>query len=210
MNGTTENTLHAPVEAAVAMPGYDRIAQSFHWLTALLMMALVMPIGIYAAWIGDGARRTYLLEHWHKPLGLLILVLTLARLGWKGHRPAAVEAAGLQRWELALARLAHWLLYALLLLLPLSDLLMSQGAGRPTPVFGLFSVPQVLPLDPALAPREQVAYRVGKLLHGTILNWFLYVTLFLHVAGVLKHRFIDGDHAYLRRMWGAKQAQPIA
>ena len=188
---------------ALAMPGYDRIAQSFHWLTAILMMGIIMPIGIYAAWIGDGPRRSYLLEHWHKPFGLLMIVLTLARLGWKGHRPAVVEAAGLARWEHALAKLAHWLLYALLLLMPLSGLLMSQGAGRPTPFFGLFDIPQLLPLDPAIPAREHLAYRVGKLLHGTIFDWLLYVTLFLHVAGALKHRFIDRDRAYFRRMWGS-------
>lgn len=194
--------LAATAEQAVAMPGYDRIAQSFHWLTAALMIALVMPLGIYAAWIGDGATRTYLLENWHKPFGLLVMVLTLARLVWKGRRPAVRDAAGLRSWELALARSAHWLLHALLLSLPLSGLLMSQGAGRPTPVFGLFTVPQVLPLDPSLAAREQLAYRLGKLLHGTVFNWVLYAVLFLHVAGALKHRFIDGDGAYLGRMWG--------
>lgn len=198
----------ATVEGAVAMPGYDRAAQSFHWLTAALMITIVMPIGIYASWIGDGVRRTYLLENWHKPFGLLIVVITLARLGWKGHRPAVVEAAGLQRWELTLARVAHWLLYALLILLPVSGLMMSQGAGRPTPVFGLFTVPQVLPLDPSLAPREQVVYRIGKLLHGSVFNWLLYAVLLLHVAGALKHRFVDGDRAYLRRMWGTARPRP--
>ena len=189
-------------EQAVAMPGYDRVAQSFHWITAVLMIALVMHLGIYAAWIGDGATRTYWLENWHKPFGLLVLTLTLTRLVWKGHRPAVRDVAGLRPWELALAKSAHWLLYALLLLLPLSGLLMSQGAGRPTPVFGLFTVPQVLPLDPSLALREQVAYRLGKLLHGSVFNWVLYAVLFLHVAGALKHRFVDGDSAYFRRMWG--------
>lgn len=197
-----KQSLEASLEAAVAMPGYDRTAQSFHWITAALMMVIVMPIGIYAAWIGDGHLRSYLLESWHKPFGLLVAILTFARLGWKGRRPAVVGPAGLQKWELVTAKLAHWALYALLLLLPLSGLMMSQGAGRPTPFFGLFDIPQVLPLDPLLAPREQIAYRVGKFLHGTVFNWTLYLILFLHVAGALKHRFIDGDRAYLRRMWG--------
>ena len=65
----------------------------------------------------------------------------------------------------------------------------------------------MLPLDPALAPREQGAYRAGKLLHGTILTWVLYVVLLLHIAGALKHRFVDGDRAYLRRMWNSTQAR---
>ena len=93
------------VNDVVAMPGYDFASQAFHWLTALLMLGIVMPIGIYAAWIGDGPLRTYLLEHWHKPFGLLIAVLTLGRLVWKGHRATVADAVGLKAWELGLAKL---------------------------------------------------------------------------------------------------------
>ena len=71
------------------------------------------------------------------------------------------------------------------LAMPLSGLLMSQGAGRPTSFFGLFDVPQMLPLDPALGPREQTAYKLGRLLHGTILSWTLFAIIFLHLAGAL-------------------------
>ena len=188
-------------EAAVAMPGYDPVAQAFHWLTAGLMLFVLIPLGLTAHWLGDGPLRATLLDSWHKPFGLLVIVLTIARLVWKGSRPAVVEADGLTRWEAVTAKLVHWLLYALLLAMPLSGLLMSQGAGRPTSFFGLFDVPQLLPLDPALGPRDQTAYKLGKLLHGTVLNWLLYALIALHIAGALKHRFVDGHRLYFRRMW---------
>lgn len=188
------------LEAVVAMPGYDPVAQFFHWTTAVLILLLLIPLGLYAVWIGDGPTRSYLLDGWHKPLGLLVIALTICRLAWKGTRPAVVEAKGLHRWELITAKLVHWLLYGILLVMPLSGLLMSQGAGRPTSFFGLFSIPQMLPLDPALKPREQVAYHIGKLIHGSILPWVIYAIVALHIAGALKHRFIDGDKTYMRRM----------
>lgn len=184
--------------------GYDRIAQGFHWITAALILFIILPVGLTAAWIGDGPLRSYLLDHWHKPFGMLIIALTVPRLIWKASQPSVPAATGLQHWEHVSSKLAHWLLYALLLAMPISGLMMSQGAGRPTSFFGLFNLPQILALDPALAPREQVAYKAGKLLHGKLLNWILYVTIFLHIAGALKHRYVDGDRAFLRRMWGKR------
>ena len=100
--------------------------------------------------------------------------------------------------------LAHWSLYALLLVMPLSGLLMSQGAGRPTSFFGLFNLPQFLALDPALTPRQQPAYLLGKFLHTKVFDWVLYTVVALHIAGALKHRFVDGNRLYLRRMLGRR------
>lgn len=181
---------------------YDRLSQGFHWITAALMLGAIMPIGIYAANAGDGPSRAYWLDHWHKPLGLLVIALTVARLIWKALRPPVADAPGLTRLEALGSHGAHILLYALLLAMPLSGLLMSQGAGRPTSVFGLFSIPQMLALDPGLAPREQAAYKWGKFLHERVFDWILYAVIAAHVAGALKHRFLDGHRHYFRRMWG--------
>lgn len=180
--------------------GYDRVAQAFHWVTAILILALV-AIGLYCSWVGDGPTRTYLLEKWHKPFGLLVILLTIARLWWKASQPAVPEADGLALWESRLSRFGHLALYLVLFAMPLSGLLMSQGAGRPTPFFGLFDIPQVLSVDPALGPREQPAYKLGKWLHETVVEWTLYLIVGLHVLGVIKHQIIDGNRAFIGRMW---------
>ena len=123
-------TLSEPVcESSPTRTGYGRGAQVFHWVSVALLTVLV-PIGLYSSWIGDGPVRSYLLDGWHKPLGILVIVLTLLRLGWKAIQPSVAEAGGLARWESRLSRLTHWALYAVLLAMPLSGLLMSQGAGR--------------------------------------------------------------------------------
>ena len=194
-------SLSEPVfESSPTRIGYGRGAQAFHWISVALLTILV-PLGLYSSWIGDGPLRSYLLDSWHKPLGLLVIMLTLLRLGWKATQPAVAQAQGLARWESQLSRLTHWALYAVLLAMPLSGLLMSQGAGRPTSFFGLFDVPQLLWVDPSLGPREQANYKLGKWLHQSVFNWALYLIVALHVTGALKHRYVDGDRAFLRRMW---------
>lgn len=179
---------------------YGKIAQLFHWISAALIFVLVL-IGLYCSWVGDGPVRSWLLDSWHKPLGLTVIVLTVARLSWKAAQPAVPPANGLAPWEMRLSTITHWCLYGVLLAMPLSGLLMSQGAGRPTSFFGLFDLPQVLAIDPALAPREQANYKLGKWLHSSVIEWGLYLVIGLHLAGALKHRFIDGDRKFMQRMW---------
>lgn len=182
---------------------YGRVAQAFHWVSGALLVVLV-AIGLYASWIGDGPVRSWLLDSWHKPLGLLVILLTALRLSWKAFQPSVPASEGLAVWEANLSRVAHWGLYAVLLAMPLSGLLMSQGAGRPTYFFGLFELPQMLWIDPALGPREQENYKLGKWLHETVFEWALYLIVGLHIAGAIKHRYIDGDRMFLRRMWSWK------
>ena len=183
--------------------GYGRAAQGFHWISAALLVVLV-AIGLYASWIGDGPVRSYLLDSWHKPLGLSVIVMTVLRLGWKATQPTVSEAEGLARWEAMLSRITHWALYAVLLAMPLSGLLMAQGAGRPTSYFGLFDLPQLLWVDPALGPREQANYKLGKWLHESVFEWALYLIVALHVIGAIKHRYFDRNLTFMQRMWNWK------
>lgn len=190
------------METTTTSSGYDTLSQVFHWITAALIIVALLPLGFYANWLGDGPVRASILDHWHKPLGLLVIAVTVLRLGWKAVRPPVSEARGLKPWEGLASRIAHRLLYILLLAMPLSGLLMSQGAGRPTSFFGLFSIPQMLALDPALKPREQYFYKLGTFLHGTLFVWILVAILVIHICGALKHRYVDGDRSYFRRILG--------
>lgn len=182
--------------------GYGGISRLVHWLTAALMVGIV-ALGLYSSSLPrDIALRDDILVV-HKSLGLLIIVLTVARLGWVLYSPAPLDAGKLRPWERKAAHLGHALLYLVLLLMPLSGLVFSEGAGRDVTFFNLFSLPQFLPLDAALAPREQVYYKIGKYLHENVFQWALYAIFVVHIAGVLKHRLIDGDRDTLRRMWGS-------
>ena len=197
------STTFAPPETAAS--GYDTVSRALHWATAFLILGVLIPLGLWAHWLGGkGPFRAYLLDQWHKPIGLLVIVLTLARLAWTARRPRVEHAAGLQSWEVALSRIAHVLLYALMLAMPLSGLLMSEGAGRPTSFFGLWTLPQFVTLNPALKPHDQPAYQLGAALHQFVLMWSFFVLIALHIAGALKHQLIDGTRGYLRRMWGIR------
>lgn len=56
----------------------------------------------------------------HQTGGLLVLILVVARLGWRLRQPVPDLPAGLAAYQRWLAKLNHVILYALMFLLPLS------------------------------------------------------------------------------------------
>jgi cytochrome b561 len=104
--------------------------------------------------------------------------------------------AALRPWERTLSVLAHRALYVLLVAVPLMGYAMSssftQSDGVPFFFFG--HVPELL-------PKNDRWFEVFQLLHR-LLAYTLLALLVLHVAGALKHRFLDRDPQadVLRRM----------
>lgn len=181
--------------------GYGWPARALHWSTALLIFTNV-ALGLWSTFLAlDTGPRDRVLDL-HKSLGLLVIVLTVARLCWLAVTPGKLDRTRLAGWEVAAARTGHVLFYAVLLAMPLSGILMSQGSGREIGLFGIVHLPQLLPLDPAIPPRERPLYRAGKFLHDVVFQWSLYAIFAAHIAGVVKHRFVDGDRGFVRRMWG--------
>ena len=123
---------------------------------------------------------------------MTILVLTLARIVWRLMNPALPLPDHTPRWQKILARTTHVLFYVLLLALPLAGWASSSAAGRAVEWFGLFSWPNLpVPLDRSLARTFLNVHEAGVKV--------LYVVLALHVAGALKHHFLDRDNI-LHRM----------
>lgn len=174
---------------------YGAVARALHWLIALLIVtqiALGWTMGAVAKPTGR------MLESWHISFGVLVLLLTLARIAWRlTHRPPPMPA-GLSGWETGLAHAAHAGFYLLLLAIPLTGWFMESTGTRPIHVFGL-TWPHFPGAAAVLAGRDPRAVKEAlEQAHGTPLVWTLIALIVLHVAGALKHQF-DG-HPVLWRM----------
>lgn len=173
---------------------YDGVAIALHWLIALLI-----AINFAAAWIADSFPKPQhmLIMANHKAFGITILLLSLVRLAWRlGNRPPA--NLPMQRWEGMLAHTIHWLLYALMIGIPLIGWITVSlfSGGKPVNLFGLFGFPG-LPLAANHPLGETFAEIHGSLAIGML------VLLGIHVAGALKHQILERKPE-LRRMlpWG--------
>lgn len=168
---------------------YSTVSLIFHWGIALLVLTQVLLIMAHDATDGPMSRE---FVQTHKAVGLSILVLTLARIGWRLANPALALPAGTPRWQVIAARATHVLFYVLLIGLPLGGWAASSAGGREISWFGLFNWPLLpLPLNRDLAGTFMDLHRAGVKV--------LYVLLALHVVAALKHHFLDRDNV-LHRM----------
>jgi cytochrome b561 len=168
---------------------WGSVSRAFHWIIVLLIINQWV-IAERADSLPLGLAKLQALA-WHKSFGITILALAVIRLAWRWTNPVPDLAAETRPWERALAKISHLLLYALIFALPLTGWLMSSAKNFPVSWFGLLQLPDLV------APGEQTFHRMHDL-HHLLFN-VLVVVAALHVAGALKHHFIDRNDV-LKRM----------
>lgn len=168
---------------------YTRTAISLHWLIALLIFG-GWSLGLFMADLPASPDKLRYFS-WHKWTGVTIFLLVVLRLGWRATHPAPALPEGMPRWQLTAAHVSHFLLYLLMLAIPLSGWLMSSAKGVQTVYFGVLPLPDLLAKNPPL----------GSFLADIheLLAWTLAGLVGLHTVAAFKHHFIDRD-AVLRRM----------
>mgnify|MGYP001547350201 FL=1 len=170
---------------------YTRTAMVLHWVIAVLMI-----VNVAFALLDDrfGDDHTRFMVDTHKSIGITILGLALLRLLWRlTHRPPPLPDH-YRSWEKRASHAAHLALYVLIFALPLSGW-MHDSAWSAAPRikmywFGLFEWPRIgWIMD--MAPAAKKAAHAELFAVHAWLGYALYVLLFLHVGGALKHQFID-------------------
>jgi cytochrome b561 len=184
--------------AAVGSGLYPAVAIWLHWIIAAAIIAQVVLAGRME---GPRTPETFAVTQLHKSIGITILLLSLARLGWRLiHRPPPLPAT-LKPWQRTLARTSHVGFYVIMIGMPLTGWAMVSASSfaRPILLFGVVPwplLPGVRGLQPSL--REAV-HDVTEFGHHGLIKVF-YVLIALHVAGALKHQLFSRDEPVLARM----------
>ena len=175
---------------------YSGVAIALHWLLAVAI-AGSFGVGLTMAELPFSPMRLRLFN-WHKWAGITILALSAVRLLWRlTHRPPA--DVPMPAWQQRAAHFTHLALYALFFAVPLAGWAYSCAAGFPVVVYGVLPLPDIVPASEALAD-------VLKAVHA-LLAFGLAALVLAHIAGALKHQFIDRD-GLLSRMWPTKESSP--
>lgn len=159
------------------------VARTLHWTIALAVIGLVL-LGLVMQELPNSPNKVQLYAL-HKSVGLSVLGLLVLRLVWRLVDPRPPYPAAMPRWQRALARVTHGLLYLLLLAMPLSGWLYNSAANFPLRWFGLFKVPPLTAANPELKPLALAAHEWGFYLLAALLA--------LHVGAALKHHYLDRD-----------------
>jgi cytochrome b561 len=164
---------------------FSRAQRVLHWLMAAMILAMLF-IGI--GMVSTLSPRYMILVDIHKPLGACILVLAALRLlvRWRTGTPPL--PADLPGWQVIAAKASHWLLYALMLALPLIGWTMLSAGGYPAVLWPGVTLP-------ALVPHDAHLYAVLRSAH-TYLALLLFATVLVHLAAALFHALVRCDEVF--------------
>lgn len=187
---------------------YNKLSIVLHWVTGLLILAMfglgfwmhelpkelkvdaidVCNLGIYTVnFVEPTSLRTFYFNL-HKSIGVTLLALIFFRVYWRIAHPAPAYPASISARDQKIAGVTHKVLYALMLAMPISGVLMAVNSKYGIKWFGLELIGG---LDNA-AMRD-----VFKEAHEVI-GFILLALIVLHVAAAIKHKVIDKDDVMKR------------
>lgn len=168
---------------------YTKPAIWLHWIIAVLMLFM-----LFQQLFGDNLIRVPIggsLSGWkpsaHASIGILILLLGLARLFWRlGHPPPALPTL-MPHWQVLASQATHWTFYVLMIALPVSGMLalVPYGAERlnvqDVAFFNMVRAAFMPNLGSWTGAVHELLTNVAKLL------------VIVHLLAALKHQFWDKD-----------------
>lgn len=160
---------------------FGSITKFFHWTIAPIML-IMLVLGVCMS--GE-------LIAIHKIIGLIVLFLATLRLIWVLQNPTPKLPLNMPVYEKLLAKIVKIILYICMFGMPLSGWAMSTAFGF-VPHIGSLSLPM-----PGIPNNRALATTMENL--HTILACALFGSITLHIAGALKHYFINKDNV-LQRM----------
>jgi cytochrome b561 len=171
---------------------YDATAQVLHWTTVLLVAVA------YIASVGGSETRIYssandFSRSLHELLGISVFALTLVRVCWRAIFPPP-KSPEMSAWMELGARLGHWTIYALLVLVPVTAILGAWLEGHPLTVLVLGNI------QPLIPESRQLGLVLANL-HGWLADVLIWLAG-LHAAAALYHHFWRRDRVLLSMLPG--------
>lgn len=174
---------------------YTTTAIVLHWLMALGLIS-TFALGLYMTGLSLSPDKLKLYS-WHKWTGVSLFLVVLMRLGWRLLHPVPALPDSVPPLLRLVSAVTHWVLYGLMVTIPVTGWLMSSAKGFQTVWFGVLPLPDLLAKDKALGDALLTVHET--------LNFTLLAIVLLHVAAALKHHFFDRDVVLVRMLPGLRQ-----
>jgi cytochrome b561 len=168
---------------------WGAVQQGLHWFIVIAVVSQ-LTIGLIFANLPEKDPRAGTLFGVHATLGLVILLVMLARLLWRQANPVPALPDTLKPYEKRIALANHWAFYALIIGLPIGGYLMVNAHGFAVPFFGI-ELPKLLHKNEPWGEAFFYLHAGGA--------FVLMALILLHVAAALRHEFLLRDNT-LRRM----------
>ena len=168
-------------------------ARVLHWLMAIMIVSMLfIGVGMVAS---VSERHAWLLSI-HKPLGIAILILAVVRLIVRLRNPPPPLPPDLPALQKLAAYASHYLLYALMLVIPLVGWAMLSAGGYPVMLSASLRLPSIF-------PASATAFAILRHAHAW-LAMLLFLTFLAHLGAALYHGLIRRD-GVLASMTGSRR-----
>lgn len=167
---------------------YGTVTKLFHWIMAIMIIGVV-TVGFIMTRLAPSDFKWSLYGN-HKATGVVLLSLIPLRILWRLFSKIPKLPETVPSWQRLAAHANIFLLYVLMVVMPLSGFLMSVMSGRSIDMFGLFTIEGF--------EKNQALSSQAHEIHMTI-AWGIAGLIVLHTLGALYHHFIRKDNV-LKRM----------
>ena len=166
---------------------YGSISKIFHWFIAITLIALLITgYNLLDSFGIDLPRKA------HKAIGFIILLLIVARILWRFANIVPAYKSLMPKWMVFSAHSMHYILYALMLVIPLAGFIASNAGQYPVSFMFLFDMPSLFSSkNPELAKDAMFIHKQAALI--------LSYAIGAHVLAALYHHYIKKDDI-LKRM----------
>ncbi|MBC2639798.1 MULTISPECIES: cytochrome b [unclassified Rhodococcus (in: high G+C Gram-positive bacteria)] len=175
-------------------PRFALTSRLLHWGMAVMVVAqLFLGVAMVAS-----LDAYHLLRTVHMPLGFAILVLVVVRIGNRLRHPPPPFPTTMRPLERRVATASEYLLYALLVIQPLTGWAMLSAGGYPIAPYGPLHLPGIAPHDPGL-------YALLRQSH-TALAYLLFAAFTAHMCAVVFHTLALRDRTLDRMaLWRGRR-----
>lgn len=171
---------------------YSAPARKFHWWAALLVL-IMLPLGKIVAddpfKVSEAAGDR--LKSLHMLLGFILLWLMVARLVYRLRHGAPPSDPTLASWQKGSSHATHWLLYLVLIALPLSGWIGVSMYGT-RGLFGLVNLPPLAPVNQPLSEKVFAFHEWAA--------WAVVALVVAHIGAAIYHHFIRRDSVLTRML----------
>lgn len=161
-----------------------------HWLVGLSFLG-ALGVGSLLDLLPKGPDKMLLLGL-HKSFGTMILLMAMLRLIWRLKEGHISSLYTVNKFQAMAVKFIQYFLLLVTITMPISGIVMSIAGGHGLAFFGLELV--------ASGDKIEWLASFAHDVHTISVN-FIIIALVLHIAGALKHHYIDKDGT-LSRMLG--------
>jgi cytochrome b561 len=175
-------------------PAYSPLSKWIHWITALCVL-MIIPGGIMMTHMEEGPLQDQIFDL-HRSFGVVVFMLAAVRVAARKAFGTPAPLESLTPLERRASVAVHHSLLALIFIMPLIGWLMTSAYRVDVSVFGLFTLPHLM-------PKSEPVYDALAALHGW-LGYLMAALILSHIGAAIMHTFIKRDGVLQRMLPGGR------